>query len=223
MILLIDNYDSFVFNLARYLRELQAEVRVARNDSLSLDEIRRIQPKGIILSPGPCSPNEAGICLELVRELTGEIPILGVCLGHQAIAAGLGGKVIRSPAPMHGRSVPVEHEGSVILRGLPQPFQAGRYHSLLAEQVSLPDCLKVTAWTQEDHLIMGIEHRQNATFGVQFHPESILTEGGHVMLGNFLRCCGIEPSKYESIELTPRIPSPEEESGSSLYPRPVFW
>ena len=223
MILLIDNYDSFVFNLARYVRELGGEVAVVRNDAISLGEIRVMKPAGIIMSPGPCTPNEAGICLELVRELSGEIPLLGVCLGHQAIVAGLGGVVGRAPVPMHGRAVEVEHDGSKLYEGIPNPFRAGLYHSLLAEEGTLPTELKITARTCADRLIMGVEHREHPTYGVQFHPESILTEGGHRLVGNFLRVCGLSVPEYAARELSEELKPDGPENGSAVGPKPAFW
>lgn len=192
MILLIDNYDSFVFNLARYFRELSCAVVVARNDVLTIDKIRAMQPEAIVLSPGPCTPNEAGICLEVVRQLGPEIPILGVCLGHQTIAAALGGDVIRAPEPIHGRVSWVDHDGQRIFAGLPNPLMATRYHSLIVPEATLPPCLKVTARTvTADRLVMGLEHVDWPMFGLQFHPESVLTNGGHRLLQNFLVAAGL--------------------------------
>lgn len=223
MILLIDNYDSFVFNLARYVRELQEDVSVVRNDAITVDQIREIKPAGIIMSPGPCTPNEAGICQELVRRLSGEIPLLGVCLGHQAIVSALGGIVGRSPRPMHGQSAEVEHDNSTLFAGMPNPFRAGRYHSLLADESRLPAELLITARTSVDRLIMGIAHRDHLTFGVQFHPESILTEQGHRILGNFLKACGLKVPEYIARELNEPAKPDGPESGSMLDPKPAFW
>ena len=190
MILLIDNYDSFVFNLARYLENLGQPTQVVRNDQISLDDVARLNPAAIVLSPGPCTPNEAGCCLDVVRRYTGLIPILGVCLGHQTIAQALGGRIVRT-TPMHGKASAVLHRGEGLFAGLPSPFAAGRYHSLVVEPASLPPCLEVTAWT-EDGTIMAIAHRQAAVHGVQFHPESILTEAGYPLLANFLRLAGLD-------------------------------
>jgi anthranilate synthase/aminodeoxychorismate synthase-like glutamine amidotransferase len=190
MLLLVDNYDSFVHNLARYFERLGQETRVVRNDALSVDDVRRLQPAAIILSPGPCTPREAGVSLDLVRALTGEVPILGVCLGHQVIAEALGGRVVRAAAPVHGRASEVTHDGAGLFAGAPSPFAVGRYHSLVAEPASLPRELRGTAWT-EDGVLMALEHTQYPVFGVQFHPESILTEHGFLLLANFLRLAGL--------------------------------
>ncbi len=189
MILLIDNYDSFVYNLARYFARLGQETHVLRNDAVDVAGIRRLQPQAIVLSPGPCTPSEAGCSIEVVRKLSGEIPILGVCLGHQAIGAAFGGQVVRALQPVHGRSSLVVHDARGIFSGLPSPLTVGRYHSLAVAEEGLPGELKVTART-EDGTVMAIEHRRHATVGVQFHPESILTEGGYELLANFLRMAG---------------------------------
>ena len=185
MLLLIDNYDSFTYNLAQYLGELGAEVRVERNDAVSVDEVARLAPQRIVISPGPCTPNEAGISLELIGRLAGKIPILGVCLGHQAIGQAFGGKVVRAPRVMHGKTSPIEHEGTGLFRGIPSPMQATRYHSLVVEPASLPSSLKVTARTAEGE-IMALQHQSLPVWGVQFHPESILTVDGKRLLQNFL-------------------------------------
>jgi anthranilate synthase component II len=185
MVLMIDNYDSFTYNLVQYLGELGVEVTVVRNDEVSVDEVERLRPEKIVISPGPCSSNEAGISLETIRCLGGKIPILGVCLGHQAIGQAFGGKVLHAKTLMHGKTSPIHHAGAGVFRGLPSPFTATRYHSLAVERAGLPDCLEVTAWT-EDGEIMGLRHRTLAVEGVQFHPESILTEHGHALLRNFL-------------------------------------
>ena len=186
MILMIDNYDSFTYNLVQYLSELGAEVRVARNDALTLDEIAALAPERIVVSPGPGTPAEAGISREVIRRFAGQIPILGVCLGHQAIGEVFGGQVVRAPYLMHGKTSPIRHAGASLFTGLPDPFEATRYHSLIVEREGLPECLEVTAWT-EDGLIMGLQHREHPTLvGVQFHPESILTKSGHDLLRNFL-------------------------------------
>ena len=186
MILLIDNYDSFTFNLVHFLGDLGATCDVRRNDTLTPAEALALRPEAIVLSPGPCTPNEAGICLDLIAEAAGQqMPILGVCLGHQAIGQAFGGVVRRAPVPMHGKLSQVSHQGSDIFAGLPSPFQATRYHSLLVERETLPDALSATAFT-EDGLIMGLRHRSLPVFGVQFHPESIASQHGHALLANFL-------------------------------------
>lgn len=190
-VLMIDNYDSFTYNLVQYLGELGADVDTRRNDALTIADIRALDPDGIVLSPGPCTPDEAGICLTVVAELAGEIPMLGVCLGHQAIGQAFGGKVVRARQVMHGKTSPMHHAGQGVFAGLDNPFQATRYHSLIVERESLPDCLEETAWTAfEDggrDEIMGFRHRELAVEGVQFHPESILTRQGHALLDNFLQ------------------------------------
>lgn len=190
MILMIDNYDSFTYNLVQYFGELGADIKVVRNDEITLDEIAALAPEKIVISPGPCTPTEAGVSVETIQTFAGKIPILGVCLGHQSIGQALGGKVIRAPYVMHGKTSPVYHSNTGIFRGLANPFQATRYHSLVIEKESLPDCLEITAWTQNDDgsmaEIMGVKHKTLALEGVQFHPESILTEHGHDMLRNFL-------------------------------------
>ncbi|MFI4937454.1 MAG: anthranilate synthase component II [Candidatus Berkiellales bacterium] len=185
MILIIDNYDSFVFNLARYVAELGYDCQVVRNDQISLQDIEKLAPTQIILSPGPCTPNEAGICLELIQCFAAKIPILGVCLGHQAIAQALGGKVIRARTPKHGKSERIIHLGCGLFGSLPNPLTVARYHSLLVENHSLPQALKITAVTAHGE-IMAIAHREFQVYGLQFHPESILTEQGHAILQNFL-------------------------------------
>jgi anthranilate synthase component 2 len=186
MLLMIDNYDSFTYNLVQYLGELGQDVKVVRNDEMTVDAVERLAPERIVLSPGPCTPNEAGISLGLVHRFAGRVPILGVCLGHQAIGQAFGGKVVRAKALMHGKVSQIHHWGAGVFRGLPTPFQATRYHSLAVERASCPADLEVTAWT-EDGEIMGIRHRSLPVEGVQFHPESILTEHGHALLANFLQ------------------------------------
>jgi anthranilate synthase component 2 len=190
MILMIDNYDSFTYNLVQYLGELGAEVQVHRNDQISVDEVARLKPSHIVLSPGPCTPNEAGICLELIGKLAGTFPILGVCLGHQSIGQAFGGKVVRASAVMHGKTSQIHHAGQGVFAKLPTPYTATRYHSLIVERAGFPDCLDVTAWTQKPDgsrdEIMGLKHRTLRVEGVQFHPESILTEHGHALLRNFV-------------------------------------
>ena len=185
MILLLDNYDSFTYNLAQYLGELGCQVEVHRNDRISVEQIAHRKPERIVISPGPCTPKEAGICVELIQKLAGKIPILGVCLGHQAIGAAFGGKIIRAPKLFHGKTSQIRHDGSGVFRGLPNPFTATRYHSLIVERKSLPRELQVNAETDDD-IIMGMQHRQYPLMGVQFHPESVLTESGKQLLRNFL-------------------------------------
>ena len=184
-VLLVDNYDSFTWNLVQYLGELGAEVSVFRNDAIDVAGIRARSPDGLVLSPGPCTPDQAGCCLEVLRAMSGELPILGVCLGHQAIGQAFGGKVIRNVRIVHGKASPVEHDGTGLYAGLPRPFQAGRYHSLVVERASLPPALRVTSWTAEGE-IMGLRHAELEVEGVQFHPESILTEAGKPLLQNWL-------------------------------------
>ena len=185
MLLMIDNYDSFTYNLVQYLGELGEEVRVVRNDELAVDDIARLAPARIVISPGPCTPNEAGVSLAAIRRFAGKVPILGVCLGHQAIGQAFGGRVVHAKTLMHGKVSPIHHAGKGVFRGLPSPFNATRYHSLAIERESCPADLEITAWT-DDGEIMGVRHRSLAVEGVQFHPESILTEHGHALLRNFL-------------------------------------
>jgi len=189
VILLIDNYDSFVHNLARYFRRLGQETVVVRNDAIGLDDIPQLQPRAIVLSPGPCTPHEAGCSLELVRRFHATIPLLGVCLGHQTLAAALGGRIVRAPEPMHGRISQVLHDGRDLFDGLPNPFPACRYHSLVVDEASLPPCLAVTARTASG-VVMALRHRELPLIGLQFHPESILTPSGYVLLARFLLRCG---------------------------------
>ncbi|MEJ0010677.1 MAG: aminodeoxychorismate/anthranilate synthase component II [Alphaproteobacteria bacterium] len=184
-ILLIDNYDSFTYNLVHYFNELGAQVEVVRNDALRVDDVLGKKPSGIVLSPGPCTPDDAGICLPLIAALKGSIPLLGVCLGHQAIGQAYGGKVVRAAAVMHGKTSAITHSGEGIFKGLPNPFRATRYHSLIVERATLPKTLKVTAET-DDGIVMGLQHVSEPVFGVQFHPESIASEQGHALLKNFL-------------------------------------
>jgi anthranilate synthase/aminodeoxychorismate synthase-like glutamine amidotransferase len=195
MFLLLDNYDSFTYNLYQYLCELGAEVGVRRNDQITLDEIAALAPAGIVISPGPCTPNEAGICNDVIRVFGQTTPVLGVCLGHQCIGQVYGGRVIRAPVPMHGKLSRITHQGRGVLAGLPQPFEAVRYHSLIVERATLPPELEITAET-EDGLIMGLRHRRYPVEGVQFHPESILTHPGKDLLRNFLagRTAGFQPA-----------------------------
>ena len=189
-VLMIDNYDSFTWNIVQYLQELGAEVIVKRNDELSLDDIAAIGADRLVISPGPCTPNEAGISMAAIEHFAGKLPILGVCLGHQSMGQVFGGKVVRARQVMHGKTSPIYHNGKGVFHGLPSPFTATRYHSLVVEKDSLPDCFEITAWTQHDDgsidEIMGLRHKTLDVEGVQFHPESILTEHGHAMLKNFL-------------------------------------
>ena len=190
MLLMIDNYDSFTYNLVQYFGELGVDIRVFRNDEISVDEIASLEPEHIVISPGPCTPKEAGVSVETIKTLSGKIPILGVCLGHQSIGEAFGGKIIRAKRVMHGKISAIHHEGKGVFRGLNNPFDATRYHSLVIERKSLPDCLELTAWTENEdgsfEEIMGVRHRELAVEGVQFHPESILSQHGHQMLKNFL-------------------------------------
>lgn len=190
MILMIDNYDSFTFNVVQYLAELGADVVVKRNDEITVADIEKLSPEQIVISPGPCTPNEAGISMETIRTYAGKLPILGICLGHQSIGQVFGGRVVRARQVMHGKTSPIVHNNVGVFHGLSNPFEATRYHSLVVEKGSLPDCLEITAWTETDDgeidEIMGLRHRELAVEGVQFHPESILTQHGHDMLRNFL-------------------------------------
>lgn len=190
MLLMVDNYDSFTYNIVQYFDELNADVEVVRNDAVSIEDIVQKGPDYLVMSPGPCTPDDAGICLELVERFAKELPLLGICLGHQSIAQAFGASIVRASKVMHGKISPVYHNGQGVFDGLPSPFNATRYHSLVIDKSSLPDCLEVTAWTQSENgsidEIMGIKHRHFAIEGVQFHPESILTEHGHQLLGNFL-------------------------------------
>ncbi len=189
MILMIDNYDSFTYNLVQYLGELGAEVETVRNDAISVNDVRVMKPEGIVISPGPCTPDEAGICVELVQALSPYIPMLGVCLGHQCIGQAFGAKVVRAKRIMHGKTSMIYHRSQGLFEGLPLPFEATRYHSLVLESESIPECLSVMAWTEfeGDHEIMGLQHLEYDIYGVQFHPESILTTCGHDLLKNFLQ------------------------------------
>ena len=190
MLLMIDNYDSFTFNLVQYLGEVGQDVKVIRNDEITVAEIVALAPERIVISPGPCTPNDAGVSLGVMRELSATIPVFGVCLGHQALGQAFGGTVVRARQIMHGKTSPIHHNNTGVFRGLPSPFEATRYHSLVVDKASLPDCFEVTAWTQSDDgtvdEIMGLRHREIGTEGVQFHPESILTQHGHDLLRNFL-------------------------------------
>jgi anthranilate synthase/aminodeoxychorismate synthase-like glutamine amidotransferase len=191
MILLIDNYDSFAHNLARYFAQLNQTVRVVRNDAIDVATAREMNPAAIVLSPGPCTPKEAGASLEIVRQLHATMPMLGVCLGHQAIAEALGGRIVRAPAPVHGRTSSIRHDATGLFANIPSPLNVARYHSLVAEPGMLPDELRATAWT-DDSVLMAFEHRSLPIYGMQFHPESILTEAGYELLANFLRLADVE-------------------------------
>jgi len=194
MLILIDNYDSFTYNLVHFLGELGASCEVIRNDKITAEEVMQKKPKAIVLSPGPCTPNEAGICLDLIAKAGGKIPLLGVCLGHQAIGQVYGGKVIRAPEPLHGKLSTIRHTGEGVFKGLPDKFDVTRYHSLIVERNSLPDELEVTAETP-DGLIMGLQHKTHPVHGVQFHPESIASQQGHALLANFLQLAGMSPRR----------------------------
>jgi len=190
MLLMIDNYDSFTYNLVQYFGELGEDVRVFRNDRITVEEIAEMKPDQLVISPGPCTPNEAGVSVAAIRAFAGKIPILGVCLGHQCIGQAFGGRIVHAGAIMHGKTSRIYHKDVGVFRGLPNPLEATRYHSLVIERETLPECLEITAWTEQDGAmdeIMGVRHRELAVEGVQFHPESILTEHGHDMLRNFLR------------------------------------
>ena len=191
MIVMIDNYDSFTYNIVQYLAELKADVSVYRNDEITIADIEKMAPEKIVISPGPCTPNEAGVSVDTIKTFAGKIPMLGICLGHQSIGQAFGGNIIRAKQVMHGKTSMMHHDDSGVFKGLSNPFEATRYHSLVIDQATLPDCLQVTAWTQNEDgsldEIMGIRHRELAIEGVQFHPESILTQHGHELLDNFLK------------------------------------
>jgi anthranilate synthase component 2 len=206
MITLIDNYDSFTYNLVHYFGDLGVDARVYRNDELTAEDVLAEKPAAIVLSPGPCTPNEAGVCLDLIQKNKGRIPLLGVCLGHQGIGQAFGGRVIRAPVLMHGKLSKIFHDGTSLFRGLPDGFEATRYHSLIVEAETLPACLAVTARTA-DGLIMALEHRDEPTVGVQFHPESIASAYGHAILANFLDIAGIEWSPRKSGLALPEKPA----------------
>ncbi len=197
MLILIDNYDSFTYNLVHYLGELGAESVVIRNDKVTAEEVMAQKPKAIVLSPGPCTPNEAGVCLDLIKKAGATIPLLGVCLGHQSIGQSYGGKVIRAPQPMHGKLSTITNTGKGVFKGLPKSFEITRYHSLIVERATLPDCLEITAETA-DGIIMGMQHKTHPVHGVQFHPESIASEQGHALLANFLELAGFKPKSRKA-------------------------
>lgn len=190
MLLMIDNYDSFTYNVVQYLAELDADVVVVRNDELTVEQIKEKNPEKIVISPGPCTPNEAGVSVEVIKQFSGVVPILGICLGHQSIGQAFGGQIVRAGQVMHGKTSPMHHSNSGVFGGLPNPFTATRYHSLVIDKLSLPDCLEITAWTEDESgaidEIMGVRHKEMDVEGVQFHPESILSEHGHQLLKNFL-------------------------------------
>ncbi|MFP6768185.1 MAG: aminodeoxychorismate/anthranilate synthase component II [Planctomycetaceae bacterium] len=223
MILLIDNYDSFVYNLASYLQELGAEVAVVRNDALTVDEIVERSPSAVVLSPGPGTPIEAGISIELVSRLIGRVPLLGVCLGHQALAAATGGRVVRAPRPVHGQVTLVEHDGTGLFEGLPQPLTATRYHSLIVDPDSLEPAWQITA-RADSGLVMAMAHREHLALGVQFHPESVLTESGHRLLWNFLTMSGVARGECPvSVNPVPRVRESHSlhgYRGESVFPDP---
>ena len=209
MLVIIDNYDSFTYNLVHFLGELGAESRVFRNDAIAVADVLALRPSGIVLSPGPCDPDRAGICLELVKKSAGTVPILGVCLGHQSVGQALGGRIVRAPDIMHGKLSVIRNEGTGVFAGLPPQFQATRYHSLVIDRDTMPDCLRVTAET-DDGVIMGVTHTEFPIHGVQFHPESIASEHGHALLANFLRLIGIDdirsvnpPKRAAPLEIRP--------------------
>ena len=191
MILMIDNYDSFTYNIVQYLAELKADVKVCRNDEITIADIEKMAPEKIVISPGPCTPNEAGVSVDVIKTFKGRIPILGICLGHQSIGQAFGGKIVRAKQVMHGKTSMMHHNNTGVFKDLSNPFEATRYHSLVIEQATLPDCLEITAWTENEDgsldEIMGIRHKELAIEGVQFHPESILTQHGHDLLDNFLQ------------------------------------
>ncbi len=197
MLILIDNYDSFTYNLVHYLGELGAESVVIRNDKISADDVIAKKPQAIVLSPGPCTPNEAGVCLDLIKKAGPKIPLLGVCLGHQSIGQSYGGKVIRAAQPMHGKLSTITNTGKGVFKALPEQFEITRYHSLIVERATLPDCLEITAETA-DGIIMGLQHKTHPVHGVQFHPESIASEQGHALLANFLSLAGFKPKSRKA-------------------------
>ncbi|MBD3672149.1 MAG: aminodeoxychorismate/anthranilate synthase component II [Planctomycetaceae bacterium] len=222
MLLVIDNYDSFVHNLARYLEELGCETMIVRNDAVSLDEIRELNPAAIILSPGPCTPNEAGLCEAVIREFGPTLPMLGVCLGHQSIATALGGTLRRADEPVHGLTSEVTHSGQAIFANLPQPLKVTRYHSLIVDETTLPESLQITSRTA-DGIIMSLQHESWPLVGVQFHPESVLTEQGHTILENFLSSAGIPVSENKQREVFPSQCETEEDWKIFPNMRPVSW
>lgn len=222
LILLIDNYDSFVHNLARFLQELGCETQIVRNDAITVDEVREMNPQAIVLSPGPCTPAEAGICEDLVRQLGSSIPILGVCLGHQAIATASGGRIKRATVPVHGLTSEITHDGSALFDGIPNPLAVTRYHSLIVDETTLPESLTVTSRTA-DGIVMSLAHREWQVVGVQFHPESVLTERGHDLLGNFLKIANINGLRSGPREQFPREVQTAEDWKTFPNLRPICW
>jgi anthranilate synthase/aminodeoxychorismate synthase-like glutamine amidotransferase len=222
MILVLDNYDSFVYNLSRYLRELGCATEVVRNDAISVDEIERMAPQAVVISPGPCTPAQAGISVQLVRALSASIPMLGVCLGHQAIGEALGGRVVRTSAPVHGASSLVRHNSTPLFAGLSNPFRAARYHSLCVVEETLPPEVRVTART-EDGVVMALEHQTRLLVGVQFHPESVLTESGHRLLANFLSLAGIPAGDAPSGDYCRAADLPADIESSTVAGLPIHW
>lgn len=222
MILLIDNYDSFVYNLARYFGELGCETSVVRNDHAAVEEIQAIRPTAIVISPGPCTPHEAGISVALIRELGEQVPILGVCLGHQAIGAAFGASIIRAPEPVHGRTSQVRHDGNRLFNNLPNPLRATRYHSLIIDDATLPSELRVTA-RSEDGIPMAIEHQSWPLFGVQFHPESVLTDSGHRLLANFLELAGAPALKSPPGDFVARALESDGRQDDPRISMPLHW
>ncbi len=216
MILLIDNYDSFVYNLARYFARLGHDTRVVRNSAVDADGVRAMRPEAIVISPGPCTPQQAGCSLELVRQFHGELPMLGVCLGHQAIAEALGGRIIRAKEPVHGRTSEIQHDGRGVFRDLPNPLIACRYHSLVVDEASLPECLEVSGRTDDD-MVMALRHRTLPVAGLQFHPESILTDTGYLLLAGFLRMAGLAvPDELPAIDSERRTGAQAEASATGI-------
>lgn len=215
MLLLIDNYDSFVYNLARYFVELGCETRVVRNDAIDVKDVREISPRAIVISPGPCTPAEAGVSVDLIAQLSDSIPILGVCLGHQAIAAALGGKVIRAPEPVHGRTSLIEHDEKDIFADVPSPLRVARYHSLIIDESTLPCDLSVTARTL-DGIPMAVRHRSRPLYGVQFHPEAVLTQHGRQLLSNFARIAGLQTKDVSFEDWAEPAPQPDDSQGPIL-------
>ncbi len=222
MILLIDNYDSFVYNLARYLTEMGQETHVVRNDRVSAGEALAMKPAAIVVSPGPCTPNEAGVSVELIRTLPSEMPLLGVCLGHQAIAMAFGGDVVRAPEPVHGRTSEVYHSGTGLFQNLPNPLKATRYHSLIVDASTLPGEIQITARTRED-LPMALAHAHRPLFGVQFHPESVLSEHGRPLLENFLRLAGLQVPQSSPEEFIAPLLTRDTMPAPSQTERPLHW
>lgn len=222
MILLIDNYDSFVYNLARYFNELGCETEVVRNDAVRVADVVARRPSAIVISPGPCTPTEAGISLDVMKACGPRVPLLGVCLGHQAIAAALGGAVVRAPEPVHGRTSEVHHDGTGLFRALPQPLRVARYHSLIVDELTLPPGLRITGWTA-DGIPMALQHVEWPTYGVQFHPESILTDSGHMLLQNFLAAVGLPASSLPPGDRLTAPPALDMDVDERLKAAAIHW